>query len=210
MANKNKKSQIHQANQRKIKQQQYDAATKNLFIFPCITLGLSVIALLSFFANFAEVYASGVGVETGVSGWSFIIAAITGNYTSPSAVYGDLAVPYYTYAQQWCETLSIVALFAALIALINVVVQIFAIVKKMHLMNAVSAVLSVITVVLLIVCYAQGLDMKNGEILSVFCGGNPICSIKSYAIVPAIIFIGAAAVSVVATVKHVQASSLLK
>lgn len=210
MANKKNKAQIQRAQQQQIKQKQYDVATKNLFIFPCIALGLVVIALVSFFANFVEIYASGVGVEQSVSGWSFIAAFLSNGYTSPSIGTGALANVFYVWAKDWCAPLATVTFIAALILVVNLAAQIVAIVKKMHVLNAVSTVLGLVAVVVLIICYAKGLDMKNAEILSGFCKGNPICSIKSYAIVPAILTIGATAVNAFASVKYFQSSALLK
>ena len=212
MANKNRKIQSQQAQQQKIKQKQYDAATKHLFIFPCIALGLAVLALLFLFVSFAEVYNTQIDnpVEVAVSGWSFFVAGLTGKFSSPAKVYGDLAVPFYLYAAEWCETLALVSVFVVLIAALYVVVQIITIIKKTHVLNIAAAVLGLIAAVLLIVCYAEGLAMKDGEILSTYCNNNPNCSIKSYAIVSAIIMLGATAVNAYAAYKTMQASKLLK
>ena len=209
MANKKNKANIQKANQQKIKQKQYEVATKNLFIFPCIALGLSVIALLSFFANFVEIYLQGYGVEQSTSGWAFIAALLTNGYSSPT-LSPSLANVFYVFAEDWCAPLATVALLGALVLIINLAVQIVTLVKKLNVLNAVSAVLGLLAAILLIVCYAKGLDMKNANILSDFCGGNPNCSIKSYAIVPAILAIGSAAVNAFAAVKTMQASKLLK
>ena len=210
MANKNKRNQIQQANQRRAKQQQYEAATKYLFIFPSIALGLGVISLLLFFVPFAEVYLQGFGPEHYVTGWEWIVACLSDGYTSPNIARGSLSNLFYYFAKEWCEPLAIVTLFSALVLIINLAVQVITVVKKMHVLNAMSALLSLLAVILLIVCYAKGLDMKNARILSDFCQNNPLCSIKSYAIIPAILSIGSCAVSVYATVMHLRASKLLK
>ena len=209
MANKNRKVQAQQASQAKVKQQKYEAATKGLFIFPCISLGLCVITLLSFFANFVEIYLKGYGVEQSTSGWAFIAALLTNGYSNP-LVSPSLANVFYVFATDWCEPLAIVTLFAALVLIVCVVVNLITIVRKMHALNLASAVLGLASAVLLIVCYAKGLDMKNANILSDFCGNNPNCSIQSYAIIPAIFALGATAVSAVATVKNIKAKNLLK
>lgn len=212
MANKKRKDDLKQAYQRKAKEQQYETATKHLFIFPIIALAVSVLVLLLMFVTFADVYntAEGVGVEVKVKGWSFVISALTGQYTSPDAIYGDMAMPFYYYAAQWCESVAIFALLSVLVIIINAVVQIFTVVSKYHVLNVVSAVLSLLSAVLLIVCYAQGLAMKNGEILSVYCSGNPLCSIRSFAIYPALFALAGCAVSAFAAVKYIQAAKLLK
>ena len=212
MANKKRKEEIRASYQRKAKEQQYEQATKHLFVFPWIALGVSVLVLLLMFVTFADVYnsAAGVGVEVKVSGWSFVMAGLTGNFTSPESIYGDMAMPFYYYAGQWCESVATFALLSVIAVIINVVVQIIAGIKKLHILNCISAVLSVIVTILLIVCYAQGLAMKNGSILSIYCGGNPLCSIRSFAIFPALISVGGAVVSTIATAEYMKASKLLK
>ena len=212
MANKNRKTQVHQANQQKVKQQQYQAATKYLFIFPIIAAVLTLLALLPFFANFAEVYNSQLDnpIEVAVRGWSFFVAGLTGDYSSPDAVYGDLAMPFYYYAQEWCETIAIVSIFAVVFIVLSVAVQAIAAIKKMHGLNLVSAILGLISAVLMIVCYAKGVGMANSDILPIYCSGNPACSIKSYAIISAIILLAATAVSAFAAIKNMKVSKLLK
>lgn len=210
MANKNKKTQIQQANQRKIKQQQYEAATKKLFIFPCIAVGLSILVLLLFFVHFADVYnTASNSLEFAVNGWTFFVAGLTGTYTSPKLASGFLAVPFYSHAQQWTETVGTVTVIAVFVIVFNLLVQVITIFKKMHSLNVLSAVLSVVSAVLLIVCFAKSIDMNNATIISDYCN-NPACEVRSYAIFPALFALGSAAVSAVATVKHLKASSLLK
>ena len=212
MANKKRKEEMKMASQRNVKEKQYKQATKSLFIFSWIAVAASVLVLLLMFVTFADVYntAAGVGVEVSVSGWSFVMSALTDNFTSPDAIYGDMAMPFYYYAEQWCHTVATFALLSVVVVLINVVLQIFAAVKKMYVLNYASVVLSLVAAVFLIICYAQGLAMKDGNILSIYCSGNPACSIRSFAILPAIISIGSCAVSSFAAVKHIKAKSVLK
>ena len=211
MANKKRKDEIRQVYQRKAKEQQYEAATKKLFIFPIIALALSVLILLLLFVNFVDIYNTtpGVGVENKVSGWSFAMSALTGKFTSPESIYDDMAMPFYYYAAKWCESVAIFALLSVIVIILNAAVQVVAIVKRFHILNCVSAILSFVTAALLIVCFAQGLAMKNGEILSTFCSGNPACSIRSFAIFPALFAVGSCVVSTYATVKYMKAAALL-
>ena len=213
MANKNKRSQIQQANQRRANQQRYEVESKKLTLFTLIALGVSVVLLLLLFVNFAGVYNPQAknGIEVKVSGWSFAIAALTGNYSSDlEAVYGNLAVPFYYYAREFSETVAVFALLTVVVILFNVAVQVITVVKKMYILNCVSAILNVVIAALLIVCFAEALAMKYSDIIPDYCNGNPLCSIGSYAIVPAIFAIGSAAVSVYTTVRYMKVSKLLK
>lgn len=211
MANKKQFNQ-KQSYQRQSKEKQYNAAMRRLSLFAYISIALSVLILLLLFVNFTEVYNSdrSIGVEIKVSGWSFGIAALTGNYNVPNeGVYGNLDTFYY-FAKDWCETTGTFALLALIVILVTLAVQIVAVVKKLHILNCISAVLNVVTAILLIICFAKCLDMKNATILSDYCNGNPLCSIKSSAIVPALAALANTVVGGIATAKYMKASSLLK
>ena len=208
MANKKRQEENRQTSQNKIKNQKYEAATKSLPIFPIIALAVSVLVLVLFFVTFADVYNQGT-VEVKVSGWSFVIAGLTGNYTSPNKVYGDMAMPFYAFAKEWVETVSVVALIAMLVLVATIVMQVVTLVTKSHMLNSVSAVLSVVAAVLLIICYAECLDMKNAKIISDYCR-NPVCVIRSVAIFPAIVSLLSGAVSAFATAKYMKAQKILK
>ena len=213
MANNKRRNEIQQVYQRKAKEQQYEAVTKRIFKFPCIALAISVLVLLLLFVSFADVYnsAAGAGVEVKVSGWSFVIAAITRDYNSTAKVYGNLAVPFYYYAGEWCESVATFTLIAAIAIIFTVVVQIIAVaVKKAHVLNGISAILGVVSAVMLIVSFAKGLGMKNGEILTTYCNNNPLCSIRSFAIFPALFCLAGSVVSTIAAVKYKNAAKLLK
>ena len=218
MANKKRRQEVNQMYQRKAKEQQYQAATKHLYIFPIIALAVSVLVLLLLFVTFADVYQSELKVvESSVSGWSFVVSGFThifkGQYigTNPDTLhlYGALVEPFYDFATEWCETVAILAVVTVIISVVNVIVQAVTIFRRNHLLNLVSAAVSLAAFVLLIVCYAKCIDMNNASIISDYCR-NPACVIRSYAIFPALFALAGGVVSVVATVKYFQASKLLK
>ena len=210
MANKKRRNEIQQAHQRKIQGQKYDAAVKKIRIFPIIAIGISVLVLALLFVTFANIYNSAVGVEVKVSGWSFAIAGLTGKFTSPDAVYGDLAHPFYTFAAKWCESIATLTLVAAILVLVMIIVAVVSIIRQNYALNLISAVLSLAVFVLLIVCYVKGVDMVHSDIIPIYCSGNPLCSIQSYAIFPALFALGVVPVSIIAAIKYFIARKLLK
>lgn len=212
MANKKRKNDVHQMNQQKAKEQKYDVAVKKIRIFPIIALGISAMVLILMFVTFANIYnsAAGVGVEVSVSGWSFVVAGLTGDFTSPNAVYGDLAHPFYTYAQEWCESLATLSLVVVIMVILTLIVDAVTIVRKNYALNLISVPLSLVTSILLIVCYVKGVDMVNSDIIPIYCNNNPLCSIQSYAIFPALFALGSIPLSIVAAVKYFIARKLLK
>ena len=201
---------MQQANQAKVKQQKYDAATKNLFIFPCIALGLSVVLLLMFFVSFSDVYNTSTKVlELNVSGWAYFAAGLSGNYTSAELAQGFLAVPFYSHAKEWTEAVGMFTVITVFVALFNLIVQLVTVLKKFNGLNIVSAVMSLATAILLIVVMAKAVDMNNAKIISDYCN-NPACEVRSFAIFPMLVALGSCAVSVYAAVKNIQAQRLLK
>lgn len=210
MANKNRKAQMQQANQQRVKQQQYDAATKKLFIFPIVAAGLSVLVLLLFFVSFSDVYNNAVkSLEFNVSGWSYFVAGLTGNYTSPTLAGGFLAVPFYSHAQEWTEAVGTLTVVTMFVVLLNLILQIVTAIKKFNGLNIVSAVLSLATAILLIVIMAKVVDMKNATIISDYCN-NPDCEVRTFAMFPMLVALGGCAVSGVAAAKNIKAQNLRK
>lgn len=151
-------------------------------------LGL-IITFLTFFCVFAEIYntTEGVGVEVKVRGFSFLVAGITGKYSSTSSTYGDMAVPFYYYAKTWCETIGTLTLIAGILLVLSIVLKTLSTIFNYNFLSFVFTVLDVVLSVLLIIVFVKALDMSNSEILPIYCSGNPACSIKSYAIVPALV-----------------------
>ena len=148
-----------------------------------------LLVLLSFFFTFAEIYntTEGVGVEVRVRGFSFLMAGLTGKFTATDGIYGDLAVPFYYYAKEWCEIISTLTLVAGIIILATIILKVLACIFNVSLLTYITAVLETALTVLVVIVFIKALDMNNSQILPVYCSGNPACSIKSYAIIPAIV-----------------------
>ena len=208
MANK-KNREINLKNERDKK---FRAACFKLRNFPIICLALSVLTILLFLVNFAEVFNTDYGAEVKISGFNTFFAAITGQYTSEKAIFGNMAVPFNYYAESYVHTLGILTLIAVVLTLANLVVQIVNVATntKNSELNLISLILGVLQAGVLIACFIVALSMKDAKILSTYCSGNPKCSIRSYAIIPAITALIGAAVSGIATVKYFIARKILK
>lgn len=201
-------------NQEKIrieKEKRFKALCKNLVWFPVAAIGGFAVVLLLFFVNFAYVYntKAGVGTEVAINGWACLAAMLTGNFTGTASIYGDMALPFYYYAADWCTLLAAFTLVTFILIIINIALQVVTLITKNHALNAAAIALDILIAVLLIVCFAVALSMKDAKILSTYCSNNPACSIQSLAIIPAIVSLGIAAVHIVCTVKYFSAKSLL-
>ena len=187
------------------RQKQFDKESKKLIFAPIAGIVCYVAVMLLFFAHWADIYNTGIpGVEVKITGFNTLFSAFTGfenlaasfleNFENAPASYGDMLVPFYYYAGGYCKALgglTIAAFFAAILALISSVLMLF---FKKNVFNLVSAGLYAAVFVLLLICFIVALSMSGSKILPVYCGGNPKCSIRSYAVIPAIIsLLGAAA-----------------
>ena len=139
MAKQNKEKERREAYIRKEKEKKYKAAVKNVHYIPYITAALIVIAIILFSLTWASVYNSDMSkAEVQISGWNCLVAALTGNYSSPESVYGDMAMPFYYYATEYCERLSIFTLISFIVLLGSIVLQVLTIVLKKHSLNYIS------------------------------------------------------------------------
>lgn len=200
-----------QAQQAKEQARKYSAAMMKVKPFSRIAAVLSVVVLLLFFVQWGYVYNTSIpGTEVSFNGFSAAIARVTGNFTTMSTLYGDLAVPFYYYAQTYVESLSMYTLLALLAVLVTLVLAVVATLKKLYTLNIAAACAGLISSVLLFVCHFTALAMKNGDILAIYCQGNPACSIRSAAIWPAIIMLLVVAANAFVFLQVTKARKLAK
>ena len=173
---------------------QYKKSTGKLLPFYGWAIAVLAAVIVCYFFNWVYVYNSDYGIEVKASGFSFIAAALSGKYYSADKIYGDLAMPFYYYAESSCETLGAVTLTAFILIILTIIVLIIAIITKLQGFSFVSVALSLTSSIMLIVTFIVALGMKNDKILSVYCGGNPKCTIGSSAVLPAVLAICATAV----------------
>ena len=212
MANKDRKEDTRQKNLQLKNERQFEAMCRKLVPYPRVAAVILAVTLLLFSAAWADVYNSDIGgVEVSINGLACAASAVTGNYTSADTIYKDMAVPFYYYAAEYCQSLARFTLIAAVAVVISFVLQIAAvIVRKAYALNIAATALNVIASIFLIVCFSVSLSMADSDIIPIYCGGNPACSIRSFAVIPAIFTLGAAAVNLIASIKYIQARRILE
>ena len=186
------------------REREFRAACKSLSPYSIIALCFLVIALLMFFLNWLEIYNTDIpGIEISVSGFSAAICGLTGNYTYPESIYGMMAAFYY-WVPGPCPALGLTAL-AALIALAAaLVLSILTVAKDLHRFDIPAAVLCVISAVLMIAGFVIAKGMEP-DMIAGYCSGNPACSLKSHALVPAVVMLISAVINVLAGLKYRKA-----
>lgn len=207
MANKKTKEAIIAAQ----KLEKFKNANKKLNLYTYLGIGLIAVIVLTFFVKWAGIYNTDIkDYEVSFSGFNALFAAFSGNYSSADKTYGDIAVPFYYYAAKYCKTLGALTIVSAITLLPALASQILTLAIKKQFLNVVSAALLVIEAIVLIATFATALSMSGSDILPIYCSGNPACSIKSYAIVPAIAALGAAVPHVIASVFYFRSRNILK
>lgn len=180
---------------------QYKKSAGKLLPFYGWAIVVSLVVVICYFLNWVYVYNSDYGIEVKASGFSFIAAASSDNYSSADKIYGDLAMPFYYYAKASCETLGAVTLTAFILNVSAVVVLLAVRTLKLQELSFVSVAFSFVSSVLLAVAFVVALGMKNDKILSVYCGGNPKCYIGSLSVLPALVSFAGTAIQSVGSIK---------
>lgn len=193
------------------KERRYKIECNKLKIYPKFCIALSIAIILCFFLKWTYVYNTDIkGSEVSISGFNTLFAALSGNYSGAEKIFGNMAVPFYYYAADYCRALGMLTITTFFVSVINSVCQSFTLKNTAFNLNIVCLFLSIVQVGLFIACFTVALSMKNASILSVYCKKNPACSIKSLAIIPAFIATLSAAFSCIAVIKLINAKKILK
>lgn len=197
MANKKDRQLRYEEARRKQEQKQLRA----LRPFDIAALVAAAAVLLCFFFDFAQIYNTDAGVEVHVSGFSFALAAATGGFSSTSSVYGDIAVPFYYYAQSYSIVLGALALAAVAASLLALALPVVRLATGSRRWYALDAAAAALAAGLVVACFAVGVAMNASDILPIYCSGNPACSIRSYAVIGALVAAAALAIEIVSAVR---------
>lgn len=146
-----------------------------------ILLGLM---LVFFFFGWCYVYNKDYGVEVNCSGWNFICMSFCWNFKSTAMVFGDIAVPFYYYAQYHVIILEIMTTVVFYLTIVLIALAAFNLKKANRKITNVFMVVSIIYSAFLLAAFITALTMNGSKILPKYCGGNPKCSVDSLIIFP--------------------------
>ena len=146
-----------------------------------ILLGLM---LVFFFFGWCYVYNKDYGVEVNCSGWNFICMSFCWNFKSTEKVFGDIAIPFYYYAQYHVIILEILTTVIFYLTIVLIALAAFNLKKANHKITSVFMVVSIIYSAFLLAAFITALAMNGSKILPKYCGGNPKCSVDSLIIFP--------------------------
>ena len=200
---------------REDKERRYGLAANALNKFSLVAIGIGILFLITYLFNFAYIHNTGMnngkgGSEVWFSGFNAFFAAISGGYESSAKIFGDISVPFYYYAKTYVPAICVTTMIALFFVVANIVLSIVSAAVKKPIFNLISTGLWFVATVLVFVAFITALSMKNSQILPIYCSGNPACSIRSLAIIPALVSLCGTVISAIASIKYLKAKTILK
>ena len=198
MANKREKERRERENLLN----QYKESRDKLLPFYLVAAIICAVSIFGYFFNWVYIYAPSVGAERSVSGFSAAINALTlKKYTSANIkVYGDMNLFYY-YAKKYCVPFATISLVALILTIISTALGFVIFFTKRQELSLISELFTIASTVMTIICFGIALSINESTIIADFCG-NPLCSVRSLAIIPALVLVAASVVQGIAAVKY--------
>ena len=194
---------------KRAREEQYKHALSRLSPLLLSVFLLSILLLALFFCDLSHIHNADVGREVSVSVWSYALATVSGSFSSPAAVFGDIAVPFYYYAETGTVLTGILSLVLVIAALALAVLSAVVFLRRKYDLLPLLLFAAGVTVLLLVGSLISSLALNSSQILPVYCSGNPACSIRSDAYFPLIAALAVLSVAIVAAVKYHSAHDIL-
>ena len=194
---------------KRAREEQYNHALSRLSPLLLSVFLLSILLLALFFCDLSYIHNTDVGREVSVSVWSYALATVSGSFSSPAAVFGDIAVPFYYYAETGTVLTGILSLVLVIAALALAILSAVVFLRRKYDLLPLLLFAAGVTVLLLVGSLISSLALNSSQILPVYCSGNPACSIRSDAYFPLIAAFAALTVAIVAAVKYHSAHDIL-
>ena len=194
---------------KRAREEQYKSALSRLSPLLLSVFLLSILLLALFFCDLSYIHNTDVGREVSVSVWSYALATISGRFSSPAAVFGDIAVPFYYYAETGTVLTGILSLVLVIAVLALAILSAVVLFRRKYDLLPLLLFAAGVTVLLLVGSLISSLALNSSQILPVYCSGNPACSIRSDAYFPLIAAIAVLTVAIVAAVKYHSAHDIL-
>lgn len=194
---------------KRAREEQYKHALSRLSPLLLSVFLLSILLLALFFCDLSYIHNTDVGREVSVSVWSYALATVSGSFSSPAAVFGDIAVPFYYYAETGTVLTGILSLVLVIAALALAVLSAVVFLRRKYDLLPLLLFAAGVTVLLLVGSLISSLALNGSQILPIYCSGNPACSIRSDAYFPLIAALAVLSVAIVASVKYHLAHDIL-
>lgn len=176
---------------------------KRLRIYPLISLLITLILLLLMMTTWVAIYNSGNDTnEIEATGFQCASAGLADNYKSiDQDTFGEIS--YFAYsAESEIRALCVVTAILLFVLILHALIGLFGLItNKQGAFNILDIIFVVAEAALFITCYSKTLSMEDILISPKGYCNNPLCSVQSSAIIPALIAILAIALPVVALIR---------
>ena len=157
---------------KRAREEQYKHALSRLSPLLLSVFLLSILLLALFFCDLSYIHNTDVGREVSVSLWSFALATVTGSFSSPAEVFGDIAVPFYYYAETGTVLTGILSLVLVIAALALAVLSAVVFLRRKYDLLPLLLFAAGVTLLLLVGSLISSLALNSSQILPVYCSGR--------------------------------------
>lgn len=180
------------------------AKKQKILLFPKIASVLNALVLVACLLSFVAIYNTDIqGTEIKVSGWNALFCGLTGSYTTPGSLYGNMDI-FNHFAPDASHAIGLWGMIAMLLLVVLFAVTLAAVFSKQPALCVCAFVLSLLGFVALVLAYRSGLAVRQSNILVEYCQSNPACSVESYATFPAVLLLVTSVFHLVGTIKFFQ------
>ena len=180
------------------------AKKQKILLFPKIASVLNALVLVACLLPFVAIYNTDIqGTEIKISGWNALFCGLSGRYTTPGSLYGNMDI-FNHFAPDASHGIGLWGMIAMLLLVVLLAVTLAAVFGKQPVLCVCALVLSLLGFVALILAYRSGLAVRQSNILVEYCQSNPACSVESYATIPAVLLLVTAVFHLIATIKFFQ------
>ena len=153
---------------KRAREEQYKHALSRLSPLLLSVFLLSILLLALFFCDLSYIHNTDVGREVSVSFWSYALATVSGSFSSPAAVFGDIAVPFYYYAETGTVLTGILSLVLVIAALALAVLSAVVFLRRKYDLLPLLLFAAGVTVLLLFGSLISSLALNSSQILPVY------------------------------------------
>ncbi len=163
---------------------------QKLEVYGALSFLVSLGLIICLFFAVCFVNNTSYGIEVSANGFNLAFAAVSGKFKSSSHLFGDVSVPFYYYARAYTRILGVISLltlFATIALAVATYINVYKGSTKFGMINMAGCF---VVAGLFFASFVVALTMNSSDIVPIYCGGNPKCSIGGLTIIPAAFAIG--------------------
>lgn len=198
------------------KEQRYALMTKRLNIFGFLGGIILALSLVFFLTSFAQIFNTDLvgskdcpdGIEIKMTGFNCFLATLLNGFESVENKFGAVANFNY-WVKDSTRLLCYMSTFSLFLIGIGVILDVIGALTKKYDLYFVATVIKALTFITLLIGLIS-VWVLTGPMLEGYCNNNPKCSIQSFIYFPLILVGLSLVLSVVSSLKYIEAKKLRK